>query len=325
MTRVLDKSCGQGSTLMDRLPEVEGRLSAGAAMADLTWFRVGGPAEVLFLPASAEDLSGFLRRIDADIPVTIVGVGSNLLVRDGGVPGVVVRLAGGFNRVTVESGRRLRVGAGALDVTVAKKAGANAIAGLEFLRGIPGSIGGALRMNAGAYGREIKDVLVTATALDAQGTRHELTCEEMGFGYRHASAPDDYIFIEAVLQGEEGDAAEITARMEEISAARETTQPIRSRTGGSTFKNPDPEQSGGKKAWQLIDEAGCRGLLSGDAQVSQQHCNFLINRGGASASDLEKLGEIIRSKVAKKSRIKLEWEIRRIGCQPDEGTVRHDG
>lgn len=321
MTHVLDQSRG----LIDRLPTVEGRLSTDVAMSDLTWFRVGGPAEVLFLPASVEDLSGFLSRLDSDIPVTIVGVGSNLLVRDGGVPGVVIRLAGGFNRVTAEPGSRVRAGAGALDVTVAKRAGAHAITGLEFMRGIPGSVGGALRMNAGAYGREIKDILIKAVALDAQGRRHELNSEDMGFGYRHASVPDDFIFVEAEFQGEEGDVKEIAQRMKEISDARESTQPIKSRTGGSTFKNPDPEQSGGKKTWQLIDEAGCRGLRLGDAQVSEQHCNFLINCGEATSADLEKLGEMVRSKVANKSRIKLEWEIRRIGCQSDEGTVRHDG
>ena len=315
----------QSQDLMARLPAVKGRLSAHVSMADLTWFRVGGPADVFFLPADAQDLSHFLGRLDRDIPVTVVGVGSNLLVRDGGVPGVVIRLAGGFNRVTAEPGARVRAGAGALDVTVAKRAGGNAIAGLEFLRGIPGSVGGALRMNAGAYGREIKDVLVTASALDRQGQRHELTVQEMGFGYRHSSVPGDIIFIEAVFQGAKGDAGEIATRMKEISQARETTQPIRSRTGGSTFKNPDPEESGGKKAWQLIDGAGCRGLVIGDAQVSEQHCNFLINRGRATAEDLEKLGETVRSKVANKSRITLQWEIQRIGCALNEGTEHHDG
>jgi UDP-N-acetylmuramate dehydrogenase len=298
---------------MDRLPSVRGCLQEHVAMSKFTWFRVGGEAEVLFLPADQQDLSDFLAQLSAEILVTVIGIGSNLLVRDGGIDGVVIRLGGGFNSVDVIDGNRVRAGAAAPDIFVAKRALQSSLAGLEFMRGIPGSVGGALRMNAGAYGREIKDVLIESTVIDRQGLLHTLSVDEMGLSYRHSQVPDDYILVEAVFQARPGAADKIDALMNEVTSARESSQPVRSRTGGSTFKNPDPEISLGKSAWQLIDQAGCRGLIIGDAQVSEQHCNFLINRGDATAADLEKLGETVRSEVEKDTGIKLEWEIRRIG------------
>jgi len=301
--------------LIARLPPVRGRLTAQASLADITWFRVGGPAEVMFRPADRDDLAAFLKNRPADVPVTVLGVGSNTLVRDGGVPGVVVRLGRGFVEVTAD-GSDIVVGAGAPDVNVAMTAQRAGIAGLEFLRGIPGTIGGGLRMNAGAYGREFKDVLVWAEAVDTAGDLHRLTPAEMQFGYRHCGVPEDWIFTACRLQGEAGDPVAIQARMDEIQAAREGSQPIRSRTGGSTFANPE-----GHKAWQLIDAAGCRGLVVGDAQVSEQHCNFLINRGNATAADLETLGEAVRERVKASSGVELRWEIRRIGMNKDE--ARH--
>jgi len=298
--------------LIARLPPVRGRLSADAPLADITWFRVGGPAEVMFRPADRDDLMAFLRNKPAEVPVTVLGVGSNTLVRDGGVPGVVIRLGRGFVEITA-TGDEVEAGAGALDVNVAIVAQQARIAGLEFLRGIPGTIGGGLRMNAGAYGTEFQDVLIWAEALDDQGMRHRLTPADMAFGYRHCGVPESWIFLGARLQGRAGNADAIKARMDEIQAAREGSQPIRSRTGGSTFANPPVEQSGGRKAWQLVDAAGCRGLIVGDAQVSEQHCNFLINRGNATAADLETLGETVRQRVRAQSGVELRWEIRRIG------------
>jgi UDP-N-acetylmuramate dehydrogenase len=295
-------------SVLNRLPQVRGALRAGAALAPITWFRVGGPADVLFLPADADDLSHFLKVTPADIPVTVVGVGSNLLVRDGGIPGVVIRLAKGFADIRVEEGHRVRAGAAALDVAVAKAAAEAGLTGLEFFRGIPGSIGGALRMNAGAYGGETKDVLAEAVALNRKGERIVLSVAEMGYAYRYSSAPGDLIFIEAVFQARPGERGDILARMDEITSSREATQPIRTRTGGSTFKNPD-----GHKAWQLIDAAGCRGLTAGGAQVSEMHCNFLVNQGSATAADLESLGEEVRRRVKETSGVTLEWEIRRMG------------
>jgi UDP-N-acetylmuramate dehydrogenase len=300
--------------LIDRLPAVRGALLAEAPLAPLTWFRVGGPAEVLFRPADADDLAAFLAGCPADVPVTVIGVGSNLLVRDGGVAGVVIRLGKGFAQIEALPGDRLRAGAAALDVAVARAAQEAGITGLEFYRGIPGSIGGALKMNGGAYGRETKDVLVEAVAIDRVGKRHVLPNAEMGYSYRHCGAPDDLIFVEAVFQGAPGDKAEIAARMDEITASREATQPIRTRTGGSTFKNPDA-----LKSWQLIDAAGCRGLRRGGAQVSELHCNFLINTGQARAADIEDLGEDVRARVKAQSGITLEWEIRRIGTRNEGG------
>jgi UDP-N-acetylmuramate dehydrogenase len=289
------------------LPELRGRLLANQPMAALTWFRVGGQADALYMPADESDLAYFLANLPADVPVTVVGLGSNLLVRDGGVPGVVIRLGRGFNDIAVE-GNFLRVGTAVPDVKVARAAADAGLAGLSFYRGVPGAIGGALRMNAGAYGRETKDVLLEARAVDRGGKVHVLNNADMGFAYRHSGAPTDFIFTEALFRGEPGEPAEILADMEKITEARESTQPIKSRTGGSTFKNPP-----GKKAWQLIDAAGCRGLAVGDAQVSELHCNFLINRGNATAADIETLGEVVRKRVKDHSGIELQWEIVRIG------------
>ncbi len=299
--------------LMDRLPPVRGRLMPGARLGDLTWFRVGGPADVLFMPADTDDLSVFLAALPEDIPVTVIGVGSNLLVRDGGIEGVVIRLGKGFAAVTIEEDSRVRAGTAALDVAVAKAAGGASIAGLEFYRGIPGTIGGALRMNAGAYGSETQGIFLEAKAVDRQGRVHRLDGDAMGFAYRRTSAPADLIFVEALYQGTPGDREAIEARMAEITASREATQPVKSRTGGSTFKNPDPEQSGGAKAWQLIDAAGCRGLVRGGAQISELHCNFMLNLGEACAADLEGLGEEVRTRVHSQSGVTLDWEIKRLG------------
>lgn len=295
------------SGLLDRLPPVRGRYSRDYALSKVTWFRVGGPAEVLFKPEDAEDLAAFLAGTPADVPVTVIGVGSNLLVRDGGVAGVVVRLGRAFADVRVDS-EHLHVGAAALDINIAQAARDAGLGGLEFLCGIPGTLGGALRMNAGAYGREIRDVLVSATAVDRTGQHHTLTPEQMDLTYRHCGVPHDWLFTGAVLRGEKADTAQITARMDTIRASREDSQPVRSRTGGSTFANPV-----GAKAWELIDRAGCRGLTRGGAQVSEKHCNFLINTGTATAADLEDLGEDVRRRVRETSGIELRWEIRRIG------------
>ena len=303
-------------SLMDRLPSVRGELVADAPLAPLTWFRAGGNAEVLFRPADADDLADFLAKTPADIPVMVIGVGSNLLVRDGGVPGVVIRLGRGFMNITVEGDAHIRAGTAALDVAVARAAQEAGIAGLEFYRGIPGSIGGALRMNAGAYGTETKDVLVEAVAIDRQGKRHVLTNAEMKYRYRHSGVSADFIFVEALFRGRLDDKDAILARMNEITSSREATQPVRMRTGGSTFKNPE-----GHKSWQLIDAAGCRGLKRGGAQVSELHCNFLINTGDATASDLEELGEDVRARVKETSGVTLEWEIRRIGVKSGEGSA----
>jgi UDP-N-acetylmuramate dehydrogenase len=293
--------------LKSAMPQVRGRLMANQSLAELTWFRVGGPAQVLFMPDSEDDLAYFLKNLPADIPVIVVGLGSNLIVRDGGVPGVVIRLGRGFNEITVE-GERVRAGTAVPDVKVARAAQEAGLAGLAFLRGIPGGIGGALRMNGGAYGRETKDALVEARALDRQGRLHVLSNADMHYTYRHCGAPEDFIFTEALFQGQPGDRDAISAEMDKITESREATQPIKSRTGGSTFKNPP-----GHKAWQLIDAAGCRGLKVGQAQVSEMHCNFLINTGGASASDIETLGETVRKRVRENSGVELDWEIKRIG------------
>ena len=299
------------------LPPVRGRVTFDAPLSKVTWFRVGGPADVVFRPEDLEDLCAFLTALPEDVPVLVIGVGSNLLVRDGGVRGVVIRLLGPFAGIEVD-GETVRAGAGALDQNVAKVAAKHGLAGLKFLSGIPGSIGGALRMNAGAYGSETKDVLISATAVDRRGTVHEVTAAEMGFGYRTSSVPADWIFTEAVFRAVPGNRDEIEARMAEIAEKRSESQPIRSRTGGSTFKNPaglDPE---GPKAWKLIDSVGGRGLTIGGAQVSNQHCNFLINTGEATAEDLERLGEELRAKVKEKTGIILEWEIKRVGETKDE-------
>jgi UDP-N-acetylmuramate dehydrogenase len=295
-------------SLTPRLPDLRGRLAADAPLKDYTWFRVGGPAELLYSPADEADLAYFLKRLPADMPVTNIGLGSNLLVRDGGIEGVVVRLGRGFGEIKVEDGHRLRVGAAVPDVKVARVAADAGIAGLSFYRGIPGSVGGALRMNGGAHGRETCEVLVEARAVDRQGDIHVLPVADFHYRYRHCGAPDDYIFTEALFQGEPGEPAKILAEMDGIAAYREEVQPIKSRTGGSTFKNPP-----GNKSWQLIDAAGCRGLAVGDAKVSELHCNFLINEGNATAADIETLGETVRARVKETSGIELEWEIKRLG------------
>jgi UDP-N-acetylmuramate dehydrogenase len=289
------------------MPELRGRLIANQMMADITWFRVGGPAEAMYSPADEEDLSYFLSRLPADVPVTVVGVGSNLLVRDGGIEGVVIRLARGFNETIVE-GNLIRAGTAVPDVRLAQAAAEAGLSGLAFFRGVPGSVGGALRMNAGAYQRETKDVLVEARAVDRRGKVHILQNADFNFSYRHSEMPADFIATQAIFRGEPGDKAAIRAEMDKITEAREATQPIKSRTGGSTFKNPP-----GQKSWQLIDAAGCRGLVVGDAQVSELHCNFLINRGHATAADIENLGEEVRRRVKENSGVELEWEIVRIG------------
>jgi UDP-N-acetylmuramate dehydrogenase len=293
--------------LKAKMPSLRGRLMSNQSLAELTWFRVGGPAQILFMPEDEADLSYFLSHLPAEIAVIVIGLGSNLIVRDSGVPGAVIRLGRGFGEIAIE-GRNVRAGAAIPDVKVARAAQEAGIAGLSFMRGIPGGIGGALRMNGGAYGRETKDALLEARAVDRQGHVHVLTNAEMGFSYRHCDAPDDYIFTQALFAGEPGDPAAIAAEMEKITESREATQPIKSRTGGSTFKNPP-----GQKAWQLIDAAGCRGLRIGDAQVSEMHCNFLINLGHASAADIETLGETVRRRVMENSGVMLEWEIKRIG------------
>ncbi|HEY8565777.1 MAG TPA: UDP-N-acetylmuramate dehydrogenase [Beijerinckiaceae bacterium] len=299
--------------LRARMPALRGALKANAPTAPLSWFRTGGPAQVLFEPADEADLALFLNERPADLPLLVVGLGSNLLVRDGGLPGVVIRLGKGFSEIAVE-GLRVRAGAGAPDVKVARAAAEAGIAGLSFLRGIPGAIGGALRMNGGAYGGEVKDVLVEARALDRQGRAVTLSLAEMGFTYRHSGASDDLIFVEALFEGQPGDPAAILAEMNAITEARQATQPVNTRTGGSTFKNPP-----GHRAWSLVDAAGCRGLRRGDAQVSELHCNFLINHGGASAADIEGLGEEVRRRVRETSGVELEWEIKRVGVEAQTG------
>jgi UDP-N-acetylmuramate dehydrogenase len=295
--------------LKARLPQLRGRLMSNQPLAELTWFRVGGPAQVLFMPEDEADLAYFLGRLPPEIPVTVVGLGSNLIVRDGGVPGVVIRLGRGFGEVKVEEGARIRAGTAVPDVKVSRAAQEAAITGVAFFRGIPGAIGGALRMNGGAYGRETKDALIEARGVDRQGRVRVFANADMHYTYRHCGAPDDVIFTQALFQGAPGDPAKIAAEMEKITESREATQPIKSRTGGSTFKNPP-----GHKAWQLIDAAGCRGLKRGGAQVSEMHCNFLINLGTATAADIETLGETVRRRVKENSGIELEWEIKRIGA-----------
>jgi UDP-N-acetylmuramate dehydrogenase len=291
----------------EMLPQVRGAYTENAALKDLVWFRAGGPAEILFRPADIDDLRAFLAAKPAGILVTVIGVGSNLLVREGGIPGIVIRLPAVFGKVATQ-GEWLRAGAATLDANAARLAADAGIGGLEFLRGIPGTIGGALRMNAGCYGREIKDVFVEATAVDSHGALVTLGVADMGFVYRKSAVPDDLVFVEAVFKGTKEDPETIRARMNALVEEREASQPVRSKTGGSTFKNPP-----GHKAWQLIDQAGCRGLVHGGAQVSEKHCNFLINTGDASAGDIEALGEDVRDRVREKFGVELEWEIKRVG------------
>lgn len=299
-----------GEVLKTRLPVVRGRLEANYPLADLTWFRVGGPAEVLFTPLDEADLADFMAGLPDDVPYYVVGVGSNLLVRDGGVPGVVIRLGRGFANVALAGPNRIAAGTAALDVRVARFAADNGIDALTFLRGIPGSIGGALRMNGGAYGGETKDVLIEARAVDRKGHIKVLSNADLNYTYRHCGAAEDLIFTEALFEGKPGQTADIMAAMDKITSSREATQPIKSRTGGSTFKNPP-----GHKSWQLIDAAGMRGFAIGPAKVSELHCNFLINEGGATASQIEDLGETVRSRVKANSGVELEWEIKRIGVR----------
>ena len=299
------------TTLRNVMPELRGRLAANEPLAPVTWFRVGGPAELLFVPADEDDLAYFLSRLPREIPVTVIGLGSNLIVRDGGVPGVVIRLSAKcFGEIAIEEGSRVRVGTAVPDVKVARAAAEAGIDGLAFFRGIPGSIGGALRMNAGAHGGEVKDALIEARGIDRAGRTRIFANVDMGFAYRHCGAPEDVIFTCATFQGRPGDPKTILAEMDRITAAREASQPIKEKTGGSTFANPP-----GGKAWQLIDAAGCRGLVVGGAQVSEMHCNFLINRGEASAADIEKLGEEVRRRVRETSGVDLRWEIKRIGIK----------
>jgi UDP-N-acetylmuramate dehydrogenase len=296
------------SELTALLPELRGRLKPAAALSDLTWFRVGGPAEILYSPADEADLAYFLKTVPDEIPVTVIGLGSNLLVRDGGIAGVVIRLGRGFGEIAIEPGSRLRAGAAVPDVKVARAAADAGIAGLSFYRGIPGSVGGALRMNGGAHGRETKEVVVEVRGVDRRGNFHVLPVAELYYSYRHCGAPEDLVFTEALFQGAPGEPAQILAEMDDIAAYRESAQPIKSRTGGSTFKNPP-----GGKAWQLIDAAACRGLSVGDAKVSEMHCNFLINEGNATGADIETLGETVRARVKATSGVDLEWEIKRLG------------
>ncbi len=304
-------------TLITRLPAVRGRYEAGYLLSRIAWFKVGGPADVLFSPADAADLAQFLTHVPRDVTVSVIGVASNLLVRDGGMAGVVVKLGREFNGIRVE-GTDVIVRAGALDPVVARAAAEAGIAGLEFLIGIPGTIGGALRMNAGAYGREMKDVVVEAEAVDLEGRIHRLTLADLGFTYRHSAIPDGWIFTSARLRGVPGVAAEVTARMDEIRRKREDSQPVRSRTGGSTFTNPDGP-NGMPRAWELVDRAGCRGLVLGGARVSPMHTNFLENTGDATAADIEELGETVRRRVFEMSGVTLEWEIQRVGRKAGEG------
>ncbi|NNC71804.1 MAG: UDP-N-acetylmuramate dehydrogenase [Sphingomonadaceae bacterium] len=290
------------------LPPSAGSIKRGGSLADFIWFRCGGPAEWLVRPADIEDLSHFLSQLDPEVPVLPVGVGSNLIVRDGGVRGVVIRLPKSFASVAVEPDNRVRAGGAAMGITVASKARDAGIAGLEFLRGIPGTTGGAVRMNAGAYGREAKDILIEATLVLRDGAVETWPLEKFEYSYRHSAVPEGAIVVEALFEGSPGDPAKIGAEMDRIAAEREASQPLRSRTGGSTFKNPD-----GGKAWQLVDEAGCRGLQIGGAQVSEKHTNFLLNTGDATSADIEELGEEVRRRVREHSGIELQWEIQRVG------------
>ncbi len=296
------------SAVAAALPSVRGKLSADAPLAPLVWFKSGGSAQWLFEPADAEDLAAFLAELDPEVPVMGLGLGSNMIVRDGGVPGVVVRLGKAFAGVEQLDAVTLRCGGGASGILVSSKARDAGIGGVEFLRSIPGTVGGFVRMNGGAYGREVKDVLVECEVVLRSGERQVLGLEALGYTYRHSVLPEGAIVISATFRGHAEEPAVIQAEMDRIAAAREESQPLRSKTGGSTFKNPD-----GHKAWALIDAAGCRGLMRGDAQVSEKHCNFLLNLGNASSADIEALGEDVRAKVKAQSGIELEWEIQRIG------------
>jgi UDP-N-acetylmuramate dehydrogenase len=289
------------------LPPLRGRVQADAPLAPFTWFRAGGAAEALVRPADAADLGAFLAALPNDVPVHAIGACSNLIIRDGGLPGVTIRLARGFSTIRIEDGG-ITAGAAALDVTVSEHAATAGLAGLEFLSGIPGSIGGAVAMNAGAYGGDMQGVLAWAEVVTRSGEQRRLAAHELAFAYRHAALPAGAVVTRVHLRATQGDPGLIAQRMADIRNARESSQPIRARTGGSTFRNPD-----GMKAWELIDGAGCRGLVRGGAQVSEKHCNFLINTGTATAADIEGLGEEVRRRVLAATGIRLEWEIRRIG------------
>jgi len=299
---------GLAAELAEAMPALRGRLRPDVNMAEITWFRVGGPAEVLFTPADEADLIYFLQHAPEEVPVTVVGVGSNLLVRDGGVRGVVIRLGRGFGATEPLDAARIRCGTAVPDVRLAQAAAKAEIGRLAFYRGIPGSIGGALRMNAGAHGSETRDVLIEARAVDRRGQLHVLSVDDLGYGYRHCGAPPDFIFTEATYQGEPGVRDHIEKAMQQVADYREEHQPTKARTGGSTFKNPP-----GHSAWRLVDAAGCRGLRVGGAHVSEKHCNFLINEGEATGADIEMLGETVRQRVHASSGVSLDWEIRRIG------------
>jgi UDP-N-acetylmuramate dehydrogenase len=292
------------------MPQVRGRLTPDAPLAPLVWFKSGGNAEWLFEPSDEDDLVDFMRQLDLNVPVMALGLGSNLIVRDGGVPGVVVRLGKAFSKIERIDQTTVRCGGGASGILVSSTARDAGIAGLEFLRGIPGTVGGFVRMNGGAYGREVKDILVSTRLVLRSGEVVEWPIEKLGYTYRHSQVPARAVIIEAVFRGMPGDPAAIGAEMEAIARAREESQPLRSRTGGSTFKNPP-----GHKAWALVDAAGCRGLTIGDAQVSEKHCNFLLNLGSASSAEIEALGEEVRRRVEAKTHVTLEWEIQRVGRQ----------
>lgn len=298
--------------LTDRLPSVAGRMQADAPLGPTTWFRVGGPAEALVRPQTAPDLGRFLAKLAPDMPVTVLGAASNVIVRDGGIPGVVVRLARGFNEIKVEADGVV-AGAACLDATVAEHAAAAGLAGLEFLSGIPGSVGGAVAMNAGAYGADVESCLDWAEFVTRSGEQVRMAAASLAFAYRHASLPAGAVVVRARFRARAGDRVTIALRMAEIRASREATQPVRARTGGSTFRNPEGHEAGGQKAWELIDAVGGRGLVRGGAQVSEKHCNFLLNVGDATAADLEGLGEELRRRVRAASGVVLEWEIKRLG------------
>lgn len=306
---------GATSRLIGNLPRVRGRYTEDAPLGNTTWFRVGGPAEVVFRPADTEDLQAFFEGLAEGTPLTPLGVASNVLVRDAGIAGVVIRLGRGFAGIS-RDGDALVAGAAALCPNLALSGLQAGLAGLEFLSGVPGSLGGALRMNAGAFGGEIKDVLEWAEAVDPAGGLHRLSLDELRYGYRHSALPEGWVFVRARLRGAPGDTEAIRERVEAIRSAREESQPLRTRTGGSTFKNPTPPGTDGPKAWELIDAAGCRGLRRGGAMVSEKHCNFLVNTGSATAGELEALGEEVRERVHAHSGVSLEWEIRRIGILP---------
>jgi UDP-N-acetylmuramate dehydrogenase len=290
------------------LPEIRGRVAPGAVLAPMTWFRVGGPAEFLVRPADVADLCAFMKELPLEMPVSVIGAASNLIVRDGGINGVVIKLARGFGEIVVEDEGAIITGAAALDVTVAEHAAAAGLAGLEFLSGIPGTIGGAVAMNAGAYGGDMSQVIDWVEIVTRAGDLVRVEAHDLGLSYRHANLPADAVVVRARLRARKGDAQAIAAKMAQIKTSREASQPVRARTGGSTFANP-PDL----KAWELIDAAGCRGLRRGGAQVSELHCNFLINTGDATAADLEGLGEDVRARVQKSAGVALRWEIKRIG------------